>query len=65
MSVNRKLVADKKSIDPRGSRVEEPSLMKNNQMNELFEKWVDADQRSKHLKEALGLHEVLTSAPKV
>ena len=67
MSVNRKLVADKKPLTQEVAKLKSQAIEKNNQMNELFEKWVDADQRSKHLeKEVLGFAErVLNFAPKV
>lgn len=67
MSVNRKLVADKKALTQEVAELKSQAIEKNNQMNELFEKWVDADQRSKHLeKEVLGFAErVLNFAPKV
>ena len=67
MSVNRKLVADKKALTQEVAELKSQAIEKNNEMNELFEKWVDADQRSKHLeKEVLGFaNRVLTYAPKV
>lgn len=67
MSVNRKLVADKKALTQEVAELKSQAIEKNNQMNELFEKWVDADQRSKHLeKEVLGFADrVLNFAPKV
>lgn len=67
MSINRKLVADKKALTQEVAELKSQAIEKNNQMNELFDKWVEADQRSKSLeKEVLGFAErVLNFAPKV
>ena len=67
MSINRKLVADKKALTQEVAELKSQAIEKNNQMNELFDKWVEADQRSKSLeKEVLGFAErVLDFAPKV
>ena len=67
MELTRRLSSEKKALTAEVNELKSQAIEKNNQMNELFEKWVDADQRSKHLeKEVLGFAErVLDFAPKV
>ena len=67
MELTRRLSSEKKALINEVNELKSQVIEKNNQMNELFDKWVYADQRSKSLeKEVLGFAErVLDFAPKV
>lgn len=65
--LTRRLTSRNKALTNEVNELKSQVIEKNNQMNELFDKWVYADQRSKSLeKEVLGFAErVLDFAPKV
>lgn len=65
--LTRRLTSRNKALTDEVNELKSQVIEKNNQMNELFDKWVYADQRSKSLeKEVLGFAErVLDFAPKV